>query len=153
MAVRLTLHVAVTLCSLYIPPSQNLHQTDLDSLVEQLPKPFIIMGDLNGHNPLWGGHDITNKGKHIEKMLSDHQLCIFNDGTNTYLHPASGTYTAIDLSITNPEHIQDFKWYVHDDLCGSDHFATVLVTIVPCATNLVPRWNFNKAYWDRFAGL
>jgi len=34
VAVRLTLHVAVTLCSLYIPPSQNLQQTDLDSLVE-----------------------------------------------------------------------------------------------------------------------
>ena len=62
VAVRLTLHVAVTLCSLYLPPSQNVQQTDLDSLVEQLPKPFIIMGDLNGHNPLWGSHDVNNKG-------------------------------------------------------------------------------------------
>ena len=36
-------------------------------------------------------------------MLSDHQLCIFNDGSNTYLHSASGTYTAIDylLQIQN----------------------------------------------------
>ena len=153
VAVRLTLHVAVTLCSLYIPPSQNVQQTDLDSLVEQLPKPFIIMGDLNGHNPLWGSHDVNNKGKNIEKLLSDHQLCIFNDGANTYLHPATGTYTAIDLSITNPELIQDYKWFVHDDLCGSDHFPTVLESITPCPTNLVPRWNFNKADWDRFAGL
>jgi hypothetical protein len=119
--------------------------------VEQLPKPFIIMGDLNGHNPLWGSHDVNNKGKNIEKLLSDHQLCIFNDGANTYLHPATGTYTAIDLSITNPELIQDFKWFVHDDLC--DHFPTVLESIIPCPTNLVPRCNFNKADWDRFAGL
>jgi hypothetical protein len=69
------------------------------------------------------------------------------------LHPATGTYTAIDLSITNPELIQDFKWYVHDDLCRSDHFPTVLESITPCPTNLVPRCNFNKADWDRFAGL
>ena len=67
------------------------------------------MGGLNGHNPLWGSNNTNNKGKHIEDMLSDHQLCVFNHGSNTYLHSASGTYTAIDLSITNPELIQDFK--------------------------------------------
>ena len=83
VAVRLTLHVAVTLCSLYIPPSHNIQQRELDSLVNQLPTPFIIMGDLNGHNPLWGSNDTNNKGKHIEDMLSDHQLCVFNDGSNT----------------------------------------------------------------------
>ena len=69
------------------------------------------------------------------------------------MHSASGTYTAIDLSITNPELIKDFKWYVHDDLCGSDHFPTVLKSFTPCPTNSVPRWNFNKADWDRFVGL
>ena len=123
--------MAVTLCSLYIPPSHNIQQRELDSLVNQLPAPFIIVGDLNGHNPLWGSNDTNNKGKLIEDMLSDHQLCVFNDGSNTYLHPASGTYTAIDLSITNSELIQDFKWYVHDDLCGSDHFPTVLESFTP----------------------
>ena len=89
----------------------------------------------------------------VTTLLSDHQLCVFNDGSNTYLHSASGTYTAIDLSITNSELIQDFKWYVHDDLCGSDHFLTVLESFTPCPTNSVPRWNFNKADWDRFVGL
>ena len=100
VAVRLTLHVAVTFCSLNIPPSHNIQQRELDFLVNKLPAP--IMGDLNGHNSLWGRNDANNKGKHIENMLSDHQLCDFNDGSNTYLHSASGTYTAIDLSIINP---------------------------------------------------
>ena len=129
---------------LYI--SHNIQQRELPAL-------FIIMDDLNGHNPLLGSNDTNNKGKHIEDMLSDHQLCIFNDGSNTYLHSASGTYTAIDLSITNPELIQYFKWYVHDNLCGSCHFPTVLKSFTPCPTDSVPRWNFNKADWDRFADL
>ena len=76
VAVRLTLHVAVTLCSLYIPQSHNIQQRELGYLVNQLPAPFIIMGDLNGHNPLWGSNDTNNKGKHIEDMLSDHQLFV-----------------------------------------------------------------------------
>ena len=130
---------------LYILQSNNIQQRELSSLVNQLPAPFIIMGDLNGHNPLLGSNDTNNKGKHIEDMLSDHHLCVFNDGLNTYLHSASGTYTALDLSITNPELIQDFKWYVHGDLWGSDHFPTVLESFTPCPTNSVPRWNFNKA--------
>ena len=123
VAFRLTLHVAVTLCSLYIPPSHNIQQRELDSLVNQLPAPFIIMGDLNGHNPLCGSNDTNNKGKHIEDMLSDHQLCVFL------------MMVQILTCILQVEHIlpliyllqiQDFKWYVHDDVCGSHHFPTVL---------------------------
>ena len=67
-----TILVAVTLCSLYIPPYHNIKQRELDYLVNQLPAPFIIMGDLNGHNPLWGSYNTNNKCKHIEDMLSDH---------------------------------------------------------------------------------
>ena len=75
VAVRLTLHVAVTLCSLYIPPSHNIQQRELDSLVNQLPAPFIIMDDLNGHNPLWGSNNTNNKGKHIEDVIRSSIVC------------------------------------------------------------------------------
>ena len=103
---------------------------------------------LYGHNPLWGSNDTNNKGKHIEDMLSDHQLFVL-------------MMVQILTCILQVEHIlpltyllvQDFKWYVHDDLCGSDHFPTVLESFTPCPTNSVPRWNFNKADWDRFVGL
>jgi len=153
VAIRLTLHVAVTLCSLYIPPSYNIQQRELDSLINQLPAPFIIMGDLNGHNPLWGSDDTNNKGKHIEDLLSDHRLCVFNDGSNTYLHPASGTYSAIDVSITDPQLLPDFKWSVHDDLCGSDHFPTILESITPSDQDSVAHWKLDKADWGRFEAL
>ena len=63
VVVCLTLRVAITLCSLYIPPWYVLQAEDLDRLVVQLPMPFLIMGDLNGHNPLWGSMDINAKGK------------------------------------------------------------------------------------------
>jgi hypothetical protein len=38
--------------SVYIPPNSTLGLAQLKNLADQLPTPFIIMGDFNGHNPL-----------------------------------------------------------------------------------------------------
>jgi endonuclease/exonuclease/phosphatase family metal-dependent hydrolase len=51
VAVRITLDTTITLCLVYIPPSTALSLAQLKKLADQLPTPFIIMGDFNGHNP------------------------------------------------------------------------------------------------------
>jgi hypothetical protein len=40
----------ITLCSVYIPPHSSLSLIQLKNVSDQLPTPFIIMGDFNGHN-------------------------------------------------------------------------------------------------------
>ena len=40
VAVSITLHLVITLCSMYIPPSSRLSAKDFDDLVPQLPSPF-----------------------------------------------------------------------------------------------------------------
>jgi hypothetical protein len=52
VAVRITLDKTITLCSVYIPPNSALGLAQLKNLADQLPTPFIIMGDFNGHNSL-----------------------------------------------------------------------------------------------------
>ena len=42
VAVQLSLFKTITLCSIYIPPSDNLRLQDLDDLVQQLPITVII---------------------------------------------------------------------------------------------------------------
>ena len=54
-AVSVTLDKEITICSRYIPPSFSLNSQHLDSLLLQLPSLYIILGDFNGHNILWGG--------------------------------------------------------------------------------------------------
>lgn len=73
VAVSVTLHKVITICSVYIPPCSKPTLTELDNLVEQLPKPFIILGDLNGHHTLWGCKDINDKGELIEQFIDKHQ--------------------------------------------------------------------------------
>jgi endonuclease/exonuclease/phosphatase family metal-dependent hydrolase len=68
----------------YIPTNSALRLALLKHFADQLPTPFIIMGDFNGHNPLWGSKTTTDKGKTLEDFLSQERLYIFNDGTDTY---------------------------------------------------------------------
>ena len=86
VAVRATLHKTVTICSVYLPPNVAIQYEDLNNLIKQLPEPFVLLGDLNGHNPLWGCSDINNRGKCIEDCLIKNDLCLFNDKSSTYLH-------------------------------------------------------------------
>ncbi|GFW57091.1 RNase H domain-containing protein [Trichonephila clavipes] len=39
-----------TVCCLYLPPNAVIRQQDLNDLVDQLPAPFVILGDFNGHS-------------------------------------------------------------------------------------------------------
>jgi hypothetical protein len=82
-AVCISLHKTITLCSIYIPPQYKLELQELSNLLNQLPSPYIIMGDFNGHNPLWGSDKLTDKGKKLEDFANQNNLCILNDGSNT----------------------------------------------------------------------
>ena len=86
----------------------------------------MILGDFNAHNPLWGSDNLTPKGMVLETFISQNDLCLYNDGSYTFLHSGNGTYSAIDLSIACPTLFDRFTWEVHDDCCGSDHFPIIL---------------------------
>ena len=69
-AVSVTLDKEITICSVYIPPSLSLDSQHLDSLLQQLPSPCIILGDFIGHNILWDGKNNDSRGKLIENFLT-----------------------------------------------------------------------------------
>ena len=152
-AVRVTLHIPITLCSIYLPPSLHLNSRDLDGLIAQLPLPFLLLGDLNGHHSLWGSSDDNRRGKQIADFISNNNLCLFNDGTPTYLHAATSSFSSLDLSISSPVLFQDFSWRVNDDLCGSDHYPLILENNGPSPVDRPQRWKLGKADWVLFESL
>ena len=54
VAVKVTAHKTITLCSVYLPPHNhfNFNPKDLQDVIDQLPSPFILMGDFSGHHTL-----------------------------------------------------------------------------------------------------
>ena len=115
--------------------------------------PYILLGDFNAHSKLWGCRDTNRLGEVIEKVVETADLCILNDGSSTYLHPASGSFSAIDLSICSPSIFMDFKWEVHNDQCGSDHFPVFLTSTKPIPQERIPKWQLYKADWPKYNNL
>ncbi|GBN42797.1 hypothetical protein AVEN_236498-1 [Araneus ventricosus] len=82
VAIQIDIKMLITICAIYIPPNLTINQNELNKLICQLPAPFIIMGDLNGHSSLWGSRDTNARGFQIERFTSDHNLCLLNDSSH-----------------------------------------------------------------------
>lgn len=153
VAVRLSLHKPITLCSLYLPPSSPLCSTELDDLIAQLPTPVLLLGDFNSHSTLWGCGSLNTRGKIIEDFINNNNLCLLNNKSYTYLHPATGSLTAIDLTLCDPSTMMDYSWSVLSDLCGSDHYPIVISNNIPIATPTAQTFKLNKADWSSFESI
>ena len=156
VAVRLTINDKVyTLCSIYIPPSQNITKSQLDYLYKQLPSPAILMGDFNSHNPLWGSSSFNLKGHEIEKFVLSNDLIIFNTTHPTRFDDYHLTNSTIDLTICHPSVYLDFDCTVFKDRLGSDHYPIQLTSTdtEPAQPERMPQWNLSKADWQTFQAL
>ena len=61
----------------------------LDNLLQQLPSPYILLGDFNGHNILLGGQNNASRGELIENFITKNDICIMNDTSYTYHSPST----------------------------------------------------------------
>lgn len=143
----------LTICSIYIPPNAVFSQQELVQLLEQLPKPFIITGDFNGHNSVWGSERTDNRGRLLENIFTDE--VILNTGSPTYFNAGTGTFTHIDLSICDARIAPNIHWETLPDLFGSNHFPIrieyVSADVQTNTTNLLPaKWDFENADWELF---
>ena len=153
VAVSVTLEKEITLCSIYIPPSFALRPINLNSLLQQLPSPFILLVDFNGHNVLWGSKDNDPRGDLIEDFITQNDICLMNDKSNTFLDTGKGTFSALDLSTCHPSLYLDYEWSVCENQHGSDHFPIVIESIKTSEEDHNPKWKLNKANWYLFHTL
>ena len=151
-AVTISTSKTITICSLYLPPSENLNIVLLTRLIDQLPNPFVICGDFNGHSMTWGCDKSNSRGDRIDDFITENNICLLNDGSYTYLHPATGTFTAIDLSLCSPDILMEIDFMVESDSYGSDHFH-IIFKIGVSLPDALPRWNLNRADWVQFDHL
>ena len=68
----------------------------------------------------------------------------------TYLHPAAGSNSSLDLTVCSPGIFPQFTWKVCDDLHGSDHFPIQVSELGPSVQQCPQRWKLHKANWEQF---
>lgn len=150
VAVRMSFPLDLTVCNFYLPEA-GWNTSDIAAIVSQLPKPFILLGDFNAHNPLWGSDHRDQRGKMVEHLLESPELVLLNDGSPTYFNARSRGFSRIDLTIVSASLATRFTWKALDDLHGSDHFPIVINTDTPSTVRVLPsRWLTYKANWPAF---
>ena len=139
--------------------SSGLDGELLNSIVKNCNKNFILCGDFNSHNPIWGSQRTNTNGRRVEKIINEYNLVILNDGSPTHFDINNGTLSCIDLTITSPSIASKSQWSVHHSTLGSDHYPiqTILQlhsTSSPDINSLPPphppRWSFPKANWNLY---
>lgn len=116
----------VTVCSLYIPPEHCL-SVEFENLINELLEPYIITGDLNAHNPIWGCARANAWGRLIERFVTSSGCCIFNKKHPTYYSTTCHTYSVLDLAIGSAILLPTLEWNVIRNPYGSYHFAVKLI--------------------------
>ena len=152
-AVSVTLDKEITIYSVYIPPSFSLTSEHLNSLIQQLPTPYLLLGDFNGHNILWGSKENNSRGELIENIITNNDICLMNDKSYTYMHYPTGSFSSIDLSFCHPSIFLDFNWSVCNDQHHSDHLPILIESTTSTAEDHNPKWKLNKANWEVFQSL
>ncbi|GBL80024.1 hypothetical protein AVEN_29042-1 [Araneus ventricosus] len=119
---------------------------------DELPTPFIIIGDFNGHSPLWGSKNTNTRGRQIEEFVNTHSLCLLNNGEDTYFHQRNRTFHSLDLVLCTPSLAPYFNFRVEVDLRDSDHFPIFLdrVNVDSNDAQRPTRYLFHRADWTNF---
>ena len=128
VAIKVSLDKLYNICSLYLPHVEVTVQ-EIQSLIDQLPPPFLILGDMNARSPIWENNNTSgtnSKGRIFEHLLYNNNISILNDGSPTHYHIQSNSYTTIDLHICSSDVLLTFDYSVLNSTYGSDHFPAKL---------------------------
>ena len=116
-----------TICSVYLSPNANIDMEELKSLIRQLPRPFLLLGDFNAKHPAWDFENSADpRGSAVQSLLVEESVGMFNQGRPTHYHIQTNTLSAIDLCLCSVGELRDFQLEVDEDLHGSDHFPIYL---------------------------
>jgi exonuclease III len=150
-AIKIDFPVKMTFCNIYLHHDDEVNDNNLENLVSQLGENFLLLGDFNAHNTLWGSKVSNSRGKTIERLIDNHNLIVLNEEIPTHLSFSKKTFSNIDLSIASVEIAEIFDWQVADELYLSDHFPIVIEFHKnQNEVKSKERWRMKEANWELF---
>ncbi|XP_068222860.1 uncharacterized protein [Palaemon carinicauda] len=138
-----------TICSLYLPPNDIISYNNLVEAIQQLPQPFILLGELNGKHPL-GGDVLANTRSNISLFVENENVGLPNTGKPRHFHVWTGILSCSDLSIASSNYLLDFDWRTLDEWHTSDHAPIIIKSNNDSPLEKSPRWKLDKVYWNSF---
>lgn len=112
--------------SVYIPRPSAVIFNEIVNIFSILPKPFIVLGDFNSQNEVWGSSSTNSFGSSLLDIVDNLNLCILNTGSPTRRTSPNQGASVPDLSLCTDKLASRLSWEVMLSTYGSDHFPIVL---------------------------
>lgn len=154
--IHITEKEILTICNIYIPPNTPFTADDLRLITRQIPRPFILLGDLNTHTTLIGSNYTNQRGLQIEQfLLNNPNVSILNDGSPTHFSPIHG-FSCIDVTMATNNLKVKLDWKTHEDLCFSDHYP-IIIKYLPQyhskQTFYTTKYNYEAVDWEKYKDI
>ena len=138
-------------------PCKNVSVQELQHYTNQLGNSFILIGDFNGHSPLWDSHNRSNfTGRSIERLLKIQNLILLNNAdTPTYIDNRTATTSCLDLCIATHNLGTLGELHRGSDI-GSDHFPLEITFGFGCDKRSIDsqiNWALKRADWRKWTAL
>ena len=142
----------ITICNIYLSNRYQINSNQIENLIAELPPNFILLGDFNSHNTIWGSVKTDKRGEIIEEVINNHDIVLLNDLSPTHFNIPTGKTSAIDLTLCSNNIATSVEWQALDLLYGSDHFPilTSFNHTMPNNQPQVNKWKFHKADWVEY---
>ena len=151
VAIKIFYPIKFILCNIYLPGSNFVSQNEIENIIQQFDSPFMLVGDFNCHNYIWGSNRVDRRGRIVEDIVDNNNLIILNSQEPTHFSLAYKTFSSIDLTIISPQLETYFEWFVDKDLHSSDHFPIIIPTIsTDFNSNTRKKFLTSKADWTKF---
>lgn len=152
VAIKIHLDVSITICCIYLHQSDTITDSKLQELAKQLPEPYLITGDFNAHNVIWGSACTDQRGEIIESFLANTDNLLLNTGSATRFNSYNGSSSAIDLTISSHSMFSRLEWAIEPTLYSSDHYPQIISLLSPCESpKILPlKWHFSEANWEYY---
>lgn len=135
----------------YLPPGSPPSTLDITNLLEQVPKPVLLIGDMNAHHPLWGSSKISSRGKVLEAVIEEYNLTVLNNGDDTFVCHATGIGSSIDIALCSEEITGLLDFDILQDTYSSDHLPIVINLPETHQHHLVrTKWRIEDADWELY---
>lgn len=103
--------ISVIIASIYMQPVTPVSEHEATSIFRKLQAPYVLCGDFNAHNALWGSDHCDVRGRTLETVIEKFDAVVLNDGSPTYLRGV--TYcSCLDLTICSSDLSTESEWSI-----------------------------------------
>lgn len=115
----------------------------------------VIWVDANAKSPLWFAEELTEKGKHLEKLIAEANIFVVNELSEFKSYSRPGGEGNIDVTLTTEQAIRYVNnWEINDGWTSSDHNAITFALTEQLSNEpeqaVLSRFMVHKAKWDVF---